>query len=138
MTTSEVYEDFSKWAKQNNCHTGYGKRKFFVHLSERVEKKRTMKGYVYERIELTNLFVENESEIHKKAKERIKEWYEESNGEVYVEYPICKLKDGRNTWKENWNEIESDNRYEIDFAELLTPQDWLQVGMAIYYEEYNI
>lgn len=54
IKASELYDDFSGWATQNNCHTGYGKKIFYKHLGERVDKKKINKGFIYERIQLIN------------------------------------------------------------------------------------
>ena len=50
--SAELYFDFSEWAKSNNCHSGYGKVKFYEHLTERATKRKTKNGYVFDRISL--------------------------------------------------------------------------------------
>ena len=73
-------------------------------------------------------FIENESYLHKKAKEVLKEWfdcdvgkYSECIGDisfcsnrksgVWLEYPICELR-GTTSWDTNWDEIVADTDFD--------------------------
>lgn len=47
-----LYECFSLWAKENNCHNGYGKIKFYDSLSTTFNKRKTKDGWLYDRIRL--------------------------------------------------------------------------------------
>lgn len=47
-----LYECFSSWAKENNCHVGYGKIKFYDSLSTTFNKRKTKDGWLYDRIRL--------------------------------------------------------------------------------------
>ena len=68
-------------------------------------------------MQMTTLFIENESYKHKMAKEVLKKWFEESGdygnkgigdiqfspnrtSGIFLEYPIC-----NNSWYQNWDEI---------------------------------
>ena len=70
------------------------------------------------------MFIENESFMHKKAKEVLKEWLDNINlkkddyvtlrplcfrsnraSGVFLEYPVCIKDGGINSWETNWDEI---------------------------------
>ena len=50
ITSIDLYESFSSWATRNNCHQGIGKLKFNKNLCDRLPRRRTKRGYVFDRI----------------------------------------------------------------------------------------
>jgi hypothetical protein len=72
---------------------------------------------------MTVKFIENESYVHKMAKEVLKKWFEETEIDdymgigdirfrpnrksgIFLEYPICNVEcEKSNSWKSNWDEI---------------------------------
>lgn len=56
----ELYTDFSVWAKDHECHIGYGKNKVYKYLNDIADKKRNKHGFLYHRICLN---INNESQM---------------------------------------------------------------------------
>ena len=50
---TDLYNEFSEWAKENECHAGLGKIKFNSYLKDKFTRNKTNKGFVYERITLS-------------------------------------------------------------------------------------
>jgi phage/plasmid-associated DNA primase len=48
----DAYDDFSEWAKHNDCHAGVGKQKVFGVLSQKCVKARRKTGFVFQRLRL--------------------------------------------------------------------------------------
>jgi phage/plasmid-associated DNA primase len=66
MRKTAVWDHFSSWASQNECHKGYNKKKFYAHMEELVDKRRDRQGDLYDRIHLLHMMnsditVEDES-----------------------------------------------------------------------------
>jgi phage/plasmid-associated DNA primase len=51
MKALDLYNEFSEWAKQNDCHAGYGKTKVYSYMNSRIGKTGNKRN-IYERIRI--------------------------------------------------------------------------------------